>query len=302
MMAVTNRMVSIVMPVFNAIAYLSEAIQSVLAQTYAGWELLLVDDASTDGSLALATSYSARFPDHIRVIRHDAAVPRGASAARNLALAHASGEFVAFLDADDVWLPENLASQVSALEAAPEVGLLYSRTLYWYSWAGTGRARDDYVSRLRVPSGRPIEGARLLALCVAGKAAVPCTCSLLVRRSLIEGVGGFEDQFLRLYTDQAFYSKLFLATAALPVDGCWAKYRQHAASSTGTAQREHRAREARQAFLRWLEVYVRGASPDTRALDRAIRRELWRCHHPLGDYLLDQLSYLRRGFHPFGGR
>lgn len=289
-----DALVSVIMPVLDAAAFLGEAIDSVLAQTYDLWELLLVDDGSGDGSLAIAASYAAR-DERIRLLRHpDASRPHGASASRNLALAQAKGELVAFLDGDDVWLPDNLASQTAALCAAPEVGVLYSQTLYWYSWSGAGQNHADYVAPHLVPAGRSIEGASLLALCLEGKASVPCTCSMLVRRSLIEAVGGFEEQFRQLYTDQALYAKLFLASSALPIEGCWARYRQHRASSTRAARREGRARKARLAFLTWLEEYLSRQPSVPPGLEHALRRETWRCHHPVADYLLDQVTFFQR--------
>lgn len=172
--------------------------------------------------------------------------------------------------------------------------MVYSHTLHWSGWAPTLDATRDYVPPHLVPSGLPIDGARLLERYVAGRASVPCTCSILVRRDLIESVGGFEDGFRQRYTDQAFYSKLFLAGTVLPIDGCWAKYRQHPGSSTGTARRERRAREARQVFLTWLEDYLRGIPSAPPALRRTIRRELWRCRHPIGDWLLDRVVIFRR--------
>ncbi|MBB5224424.1 glycosyltransferase involved in cell wall biosynthesis [Amaricoccus macauensis] len=101
--------VSVVTPVWNAAATLAETVASVRAQSLANWEMLLVDDGSTDGSGALAARLAAEEP-RIRVLTH--ATNLGAAAARNHAIREARGRWIAFLDADDLWRPEKLALQV----------------------------------------------------------------------------------------------------------------------------------------------------------------------------------------------
>lgn len=288
-------LVSIVMPFLNIDRYLSEAIESVLAQSYRNWELLLVDDGSTDGSAEVARRYAQLEPERVRCLRSPGGGNHGASAARNLALANARGEFVALLDGDDVWLPRKLEEQVKLLRAHPDVGLLYGRTLYWHSW--TGRPEDqgrDRLPLLGVRAGRPIQPPRLLRLCLSGGAPVPATCSVLIRRSLTEAVGGFETQFRALYTDQAFYAKLFLITAALPIDACWDKYRQHSDSNCARAERAGGLRTARLRYLSWLESYLLAHPGGGRAaLSRILRVHAWRCRHPGVDEAIIRLARLR---------
>ena len=121
-------------------AFIEEAIDSVLAQTFASWELLLVDDGSTDGSTAIAHALAAAHPGQIRYLSHERA-RTGAPAPRGTwPPDHARGEYLAFLDADDVYLPHKLEAQVPLLDAHPDVGVLYAATEYWYSW--TGRPED----------------------------------------------------------------------------------------------------------------------------------------------------------------
>ena len=141
-------LVSVVMPYLHAARFLDEAIQSVASQTYERWELLLVDDGSTDGSERIAASWARRQPGRIHCLRHPGGANRGISASRNLGLRSASGELVAFLDADDVWREHKLERHVALLSAHPEAGMVYGRTEYWHSWTGDrGDAGRDHVAR-----------------------------------------------------------------------------------------------------------------------------------------------------------
>lgn len=104
-----TNLVSIITPVHNTAAFLPDCIESVLAQSYPNWELILIDDASTDTSADLISEYSQRHP-RIRSFCLNTSV--GAPAARNKAISIAKGRFIAFLDSDDVWYPEKLKCQV----------------------------------------------------------------------------------------------------------------------------------------------------------------------------------------------
>ena len=115
----SSPLVSAVIPVYNGERYLAEAIESVLAQDYRPVELVVVDDGSTDGSGDIARSYPL-----VRYIRQS---HQGVSAARNAGIAAARGEFIAFLDADDVWTPDKLTVQMGYLLAHPDVGFAFAR-------------------------------------------------------------------------------------------------------------------------------------------------------------------------------
>lgn len=113
--------VSVVMPVYNAEAYLAEAVESVLGQTFRDLELVAVDDASTDGGPDILEAYARKDP-RVRVLRN----PRNLMISRSLnaGLARARGEYLARMDADDVSLPDRLAKQVAYLDAHPRVGIV----------------------------------------------------------------------------------------------------------------------------------------------------------------------------------
>jgi glycosyltransferase involved in cell wall biosynthesis len=113
----------------NGEKFLEEAVDSVLAQSYPDWELLLVDDGSNDTSAHIAHPYVGRFPDKVRYLNHDNHHNRSASASRNLGNNSAKGELIAFLDADDVWLPHKLERQVEIMRKHPDA-LVYGLTQY----------------------------------------------------------------------------------------------------------------------------------------------------------------------------
>lgn len=265
--------VSVVIIFFNAGDFLAEAIASVVAQRYEDWELLLVDDGSTDRSTAVARTQAAACPERIRYLEHPGHANRGMSASRNLGIRHARGRYVAFLDADDVWLPGALEEQVPILEAHPEAAMVYGPLQWWYSWSG--RAEDagrDYVERLGVPGDALIEPPTLVSLFLQDRAAVPS--GILVRREMAERVGGFEEVFRGEYEDQVFCVKVCLAAPVFAASRCWYRYRQHPGSSVAVGLRTGATRRARAAFLRWTARYLTQQGIEDHAVWQALRSEL----------------------------
>jgi glycosyltransferase involved in cell wall biosynthesis len=237
----------------NEARFLAEAIDSVLGQSFADWELILVDDGSTDGSPDIARGYAERDPGRIRLLSHPGRANRGMSASRNLGFAAARGRYVGFLDADDLWLPDKLAEQCAVLEARADCGLVYGRTLIWRSWSGSGK---DFLYPLGVEPGAAYAPPRLFELLIENKAQSPTTCNALMRRALVDRVGGFEDSFRGMFEDQAFFAKALLAAPAY-VDGrIWAKYRQHPQSCSAVSEREGRDLAARRTLLRWVASHL----------------------------------------------
>jgi glycosyltransferase involved in cell wall biosynthesis len=272
--------VSVIVIFLNGARFIEEAVDSVFAQTYPDWELLLVDDGSTDASTGYARDLADRHPDRVRYLEHSGHENRGMSASRNLGLAHAGGEFVALLDADDVWLPGKLAAQVAALRTHPEAGMVYGSALYWYSWAGDQAEGVDTLMLSRVRAGRVYRPARLLPGFLTGAAMVPCPSCVLVRREVMQAVGGFEPEFRTLYEDQVFFAKMALHTPILVSEEHWLNYRQHPDSACAREGSGTFPDPARLRFLDWLERYLnRNGLRRTRVL-RTLRRERWLQQHP----------------------
>lgn len=117
-------LVTVIVPTYNCARFLPEALNSILAQQYPNLEIIVVDDGSSDGSADIAETYGSP----VRVIRQE---NQGPAAARNRAAKEAKGEYFAFLDGDDIWLPEKLKVQVEHLLAHPEIGVVYGGFQRW---------------------------------------------------------------------------------------------------------------------------------------------------------------------------
>jgi glycosyltransferase involved in cell wall biosynthesis len=272
-------LVSVIIIFLNAEPFIRESIDSVLSQTYSAWELLLVDDGSSDGSTAIAHQYAMHHPGQVRYLEHPGHINRGMSAARNLGIRQATGDYIAFLDADDAWFPYTLQEQVAMLENHREAAMVYGPLLWWYSWTGNPEdSHRDYVERLGVPPDTLIKPPRLLSLFLIDKAAVPS--GILVRREAIELVGGFEDEFRGEYEDQVFCAKICLNSPVFASTQCWYRYRQHADSSVSTGQTTGQTMSARLTFLNWLKQYLHKQKVKDPIIWWALRQEFWRYDHP----------------------
>lgn len=114
------KLVSVIIPVYKAEQYIAETVQCVLDQTHSNFELILVDDGSPDRSVEICQQFDDA---RLKIIRQE---NKGANAARNEGIRQSQGEYIAFLDSDDLWLPEKLAAHVEHLERSPSVGISYS--------------------------------------------------------------------------------------------------------------------------------------------------------------------------------
>jgi glycosyltransferase involved in cell wall biosynthesis len=272
--------ISVVMIFFNSERYITEAIDSVLAQTFTDFELLLVDDGSTDTSSAIARDYVDRSPTTVRYLEHEGHANRGMSAARNLGLRNAVGEFVALIDSDDVWRPNKLAEQLHIMELHPGLGMVCGAVRYWESWAG-GKDRVVPSGHIQDCSIPPPEA--MLRVYPLGTGAAPCPSDLLMRRHLVMSLGGFEEQFSgprQLFEDQAFLAKLYLIAPVYFSRDIWLNYRLHADSCVASVSRSGQEEEVRRFFFLWLANYL-GQQPQVDIRVRtALRRTLWRYRHP----------------------
>lgn len=283
-------LVTVIIIFFNAERFLEEAISSIFEQTYDNWELLLVDDGSGDGSTALAVELAHRHPRRVRYLEHPTHANRGMSATRNLGIRHAHGKYIAFLDADDVWMPEKLSEQTALLERHPQAGMTYGRALIWSSWTDENSLRDHTLP-LGVPAESLISAPNLLPKLLRNKVQSPMTSNAMFRRALLEVIGGFEDEFTGMYEDQVFFSKVELNAAVYVSGSCWVKYRQHATSCSALSARVGSYLSERWPFLQWLSRYLDSMKvPVNPAVRRALRRELWPYRHPRINVLVSPIA------------
>jgi glycosyltransferase involved in cell wall biosynthesis len=196
--------VSIVLPTYNRAQLLPRAIASIEAQTFTDWELILVDDGSTDDTKAVATGFAARLGGRMRYISRPNG---GCGAARNTGIDAARGEFVAFLDSDDEFLPTKLARQLELFALRPELGLVYSD----YSFIDVAGVRHASVFDEMSPIAREVparEVADGLHVCTGSlfdsliRSYFVATIVGMVRREVLgdrirwEAVGAYAEEWL----------------------------------------------------------------------------------------------------------
>lgn len=275
----------------NAEKFIEEAIESVFAQTYDKWELLLVDDGSTDGSTEIALRYAQQYPEKVHYLEHEGHQNHGMSATRNLGIRNAKGEYIAFLDADDVWLPQKLEKQVAIFSAQPEAAVVCGPTQGWYSW--TGNHQDLHLDSMREVAPQYdtlFKPPTLLTLLLKDEARTPATCGVLIRREIVKITGEFEDTFRGMYEDQAFFAKVYLKVPVFVMSECWDRYRQHPDNCCSVAEQKGQyspghLNSAQLSFLNWLAKYLSQQEVKDTELWDALQKALWSYEHPILYYL-----------------
>lgn len=175
--------VSVIIPAYNYAGYLPEAIESVLNQTFRDFELLVVDDGSTDNTREVMRAFL-----HDPKARYVYQENQGLAAARNAGIRNTNGEFVAFLDADDVWLEQKLEKQVEIMDSKPEVGLVYT-DIYFIDGEGKILTDRQWARRRKKTMFEDL----LFSNVITGSAS-----SSLIRRECLDRVGLFDESFKSL--------------------------------------------------------------------------------------------------------
>lgn len=255
--------VSVVVPCYNAARWIGATLRSVLAQGWPALEVIVVDDGSTDGS---AEAVAQAFPQ-VRLLRK---ANGGVASARNAGLAAATGDWVAFVDADDLWLPGKLAAQWAALAAAPEARLCYTAWEVWTSdapepdpaWLAGVLASADDARRWAGASGWIY--ADLLCDCHVW------TSTVMVERSLLAETGPFDER-LRVGEDLDLWLRASRLTPILRVPRPLALYRMHPRSLTKGAPRDnYQAAVVGRALARWGYASPGGEAARPAAVARAL--------------------------------
>jgi len=180
--------VSVITPLYNSKKYIEKAIESILNQTYKDFEMIVVDDGSTDGSGELVKN---KFRDKVRYIYQE---NKGAAAAVNRGISLSQGNYIAFCDSDDWWLPDKLEKQVEFLEVNQNFGLVYSDVFL---------ARDGVLTQetwLQSRKVLPCSGGKEKCLVpLFSKNFIPAPLTVLMRKSVIDRVGFFNEKFSSTY-------------------------------------------------------------------------------------------------------
>jgi glycosyltransferase involved in cell wall biosynthesis len=255
--------VSVIIPAYNAEAYVAEAISSALDQRCPPAEVIVVDDGSTDGTAAVVKGFGPRV-----TYIHQANARQ--AAARNTGIRHSSGELLAFLDADDIWEPDKLCRQVELLQSRPDVALAYCGAV---EVGPDGAFGQTLAPQLRGVCGREI---------LLGRGSVVLGSTMLARRSAMTRVGLFDDR-LPPCEDMDLAWRIGLHESIDFVDAPLVRYRQHAAAA-------HRNLDLMEAA--WRRLYAKAlADPTVRDLGVGFR---FRCY--------GRLYYMLAGDHALGGR
>ncbi|UOQ67217.1 glycosyltransferase family 2 protein [Hymenobacter volaticus] len=229
------KLVSVVIPCYNYGWLLPETLDSLLAQTYPHWECLIVDDGSTDTSKAVAEEYQQRDARFCYVYQANA----GMSAARNHGLRLACGEYLQFLDADDLLAPRKLETQVAFLEAHPTVDLVYGDMRYFQHGSPQVLSRSGDMLDQRWMAEVHGQGEAMVNVLV--EKSIMVVNAPLLRATLAKRVGPFSED-LRSVEDWEFWIRCALAGARFHYDNtpdAWAIVRVHPTSTSQNLLRMH---------------------------------------------------------------
>lgn len=216
-------MISVIMPLYNNEKYVIEAIKSVINQTYKDWELIIINDASTDNSKFVVQNFLEKEKDN-RLIFIDLKENKGVSFARNLGMRKAKGEYISFLDSDDFW-DKNFLNELYRKIKETNGKLVYSKFAYFYNG-------DNIKINKAVMREGKIDKFIVKKKCRYETEYSFHICAILVKKSLIETykIKFPEDQ--NLFEDGLFLSKLICITGIISVNKVLMYYRQHQTSIT----------------------------------------------------------------------
>lgn len=285
--------VSIITPFFNVEKYLRETIESVIHQEYTNWELILIDDGSQDRSTAIAKEYTRQYPEKIFYFEHEEHKNKAAAASRNLGLTKARGDLVAFLDADDLWLPQKLKHQVEIFQNNPQISMLCEAALYWYSWDTPDK--KDIEVRIGASADRiyapPILAKELYPL---AQGAAPSLSGIILKKTIFNNTKIFEESFVgkyQVYEDQAFLIKIYLAEIVYISSSCNHLYRQRVGSVSDLTGKAGNFSAARYFFLQWLKNYLEKERINDKEINKLLEKALNSYKYPKIKRILRSISF-----------
>lgn len=282
-------LVSIVLVFLNAERFIQEAIESVLAQSYSNWELILVDDGSSDSSAKTAQQFANKYPEQMRCLQHPGNANRGISASRNLGIENSNGTLISFIDADDVWLSDKLAQQAQIAERYPYAAMICGPALYWYSWSDDQTSLKDFVLELDVATDIVLDPPGLLPALLQNP--VVTSTGSLIRREIIDRINGFEESFRGMFEDQVFCAKVCLEAPVFMSKTCLYKYRRYAESFSADAISKGKYYSERHSFLTWLESYLLARETPDQTILQTLNKEKRKCKSPRLSRIPEHFKY-----------
>lgn len=269
-----NPRVSVIMPVFNCGRYIREAMSSVTAQTYKDFELIVVDDGSRDDTKNIVNAFIAENGQYrIKYIYQE---NKGTAGARNAGIANSGGEFLAFLDCDDVWLPHKLEVQAPVLESDAGAGLVFGGTAFFgETQAHPPPSETQDLSKLDHSAASLFAGSYI------------STLTVMVRKACLEKSGSF-DESLAIVEDYDLWLRIAKYYRIVYVDSLVAKYRVHPGNiSRITKENEEKL------LLDLIKIRKRALEQNPEISRRLPPRELNRSYYKL--YLNLATYYLKCG-------
>jgi glycosyltransferase involved in cell wall biosynthesis len=256
LLSMASSRIAVVVPAYESETFIAETLRSVLAQTRAPDEVVVVDDASTDRTAEIAAAVDSS----IRVIRLEE--NRGGGNARNVGAAATVSDHLAFMDADDLWDPAHLSNLEPVLEDFPEAVVAFS--------LGQQFGKTHWTQEARLPPGRPVD-----AFWECTRENVVFPPAALVRRSAFEAVGGFHPE-LPCCQDFEFFRRLSTQGPFVSVPEITLWYRKHGAQITRSVIRNRTVQyDIRRA---WFEEARATASPEELARHVEVLRDAWTSH------------------------
>jgi glycosyltransferase involved in cell wall biosynthesis len=262
-------LVTVIIPCYNNADFIADAVNSVLQQDYPHIEVIVIDDGSTDSSVTILQQFDGR----IRLIRQE---NQGPAAARNTGLKAASGDYIAFNDADDIWLPGKLMAQVSYMQQHPHIGLCYTNFTVWRQQ----QPIEEFIAQLRPPSSPAkvdTERSGWLYTQLLEKSLMS-TIAVMLRSELVRTVGLF-DTSLAIGEDHDYWIRVSRQYQMDKLSDVYAIYRTNPDSTT---QKVHQQNYSLQVLQSALQKYGRRCPSGKEVPKSYINRYLGERHFSYG--------------------
>jgi glycosyltransferase involved in cell wall biosynthesis len=288
-------LISVVTAFYNEEKFLEETILSVVNQSYLNWEMLLVDDGSPDGSPDIAKQYAEKYPGKVRYLHHENRANKGVCKSRNLGIANAKGDFVAYLDADDVWLPEKLSRQLEIFHNFPDTTVLLEASSYWYSWESP--ERHDVVIEVGAEQNKVYYPPQLIfTLYPLGNGAAPCPSGMMVRKQ-VHSRTLFVEEFIgptAVYEDQAFLAQLYLRENVFVSSQVNNLYRQRQSSQVYSVHNDGRYKKVRLFYLNWFKDYLQKHEIHNKDINKLLTKNFFPFRYPVLDKVIRKIKRLKQ--------